>query len=169
MGDEKIRYLVKFRGCWRYRPSAAMRGHGFRFIAFGPEITLKEKQRVIALNADWDRIRTGLQVKRPRAPDYPAGSVGDGYLRAIELRKLEREANGVVWTKEQESRDDWPRAWKWLEVAFGDADPRTIEPEMLIKLRAAISTKVSESEAHRVIKVWRALWKKMAVMSYCEK
>jgi hypothetical protein len=54
-------------------------------------------------------------------------------------------------------------------VAFGDADPQTIEPEMLIKLRAAISTKVSESEAHRVIKVWRALWKKMAVMSYCEK
>ena len=97
MGDEKIRYLVKFRGCWRYRPTAVMRAHGFRFIAFGPEITLKEKQRVIALNADWDRIRTGLQVKSPRA----AGSVGDGYLRAIELRKLQREANGVVWTNEQ--------------------------------------------------------------------
>ena len=28
-------------------------------------------------------------------------------------------------------------------------------------------TRVSESEAHRVIKVWRALWKKMTVFGYC--
>ncbi len=38
----------------------------------------------------------------------------------------------------------------------------------MLGLRPLVAAKVSESEAHRVIKVWRALWKKMAVFGYCE-
>jgi len=39
----------------------------------------------------------------------------------------------------------------------------------VLGLRPLVSAKVSEGEAHRVIKVWRALWKKMAVFGYCER
>src|SRR5262249_34230260 len=55
-----------------------------------------------------------------------------------------------------------------LEPLFADCDPKTITPEMLLTLRADIAEAVSESEAHRVIKVWRALWKKMATLKFCD-
>jgi len=41
---------------------------------------------------------------------YPIGSFGDGYHRAMKLRAAERAAKGKVRSKEQEKRDDWPRA-----------------------------------------------------------
>jgi len=85
----------------------------------------------------------------------------------MRLRESERTEKGIVWTVEQNSRDDWPRAWKHLEPLFGDCDPNTITPEIMLQVRADIAQKVSESEAHRTIKVWRALWKKMAAIGYC--
>jgi hypothetical protein len=104
-------------------------------------------------------------------------SVSDGYQRAMALRKAQRVASGIIWSKEREKRDSWPRAWKWLE-RFGDCDPRTIEPEHFLRIDAVtgkpkglvaeIEAKVSVTERHMVIKVWRALWKKMAGMKYCD-
>src|SRR5262249_48311646 len=99
---------------------------------------------------------------------YPPGSVGDGFERVMRLREFARKKCGIVWSKEQHSRDDWPRAWRHLEPLFADCDPKTITPEMLLTLRADIAEAVSESEAHRVIKVWRALWKKMATLKFCD-
>ena len=37
------------------------------------------------------------------------------------------------------------------------------------ELRDSIEAKVSNREAHRVIKVWRAFWKVMAAMGYCDR
>lgn len=61
---------------------------------------------------------------------------------------------------------------------YGDCDPRTIEPEHFLRIDpvtgeakgmvAEIEAKVSATERHMVIKVWRALWKKMAAMKYCD-
>ena len=108
---------------------------------------------------------------------YARGSIGDGYHRAIKLRETKRRNNGSEWAAEQRSRDDWPRAWKWIEPLFGDCDPKTVTPEQLIGdledrsvigLRPLVAAKVSETEAHRVIKVRRALWKKMASFGYCD-
>ena len=48
-----------------------------------------------------------------------------------------------------------------------DVDPNTIELEMIESLRAAVRAQVSDHAAHKVIKVWRALWKAMASMHYC--
>jgi hypothetical protein len=98
---------------------------------------------------------------------YPPGSVGDGYERSMHLRAEQRKQRGVTWGSEQHSRDDWPRAWKHIEPLFGDCDPKTITPEMLFTLRCDIADQVSEGEAYRVIKVWRALWKNMATFGYC--
>lgn len=160
-----------------------MRAAGFQMINLsrgqvveGRRIPTPEDQAQAArLNQAWDRYRHGLPEPISIRGGYPQGSVGDGYHRAMRLREAERAAKGVVWTREQNSRDDWPRAWKWIEPLFGDCDPKSITPEQLIGehgrapgLRPLVAAKVSESEAHRVIKVWRALWKKMAVFGYCE-
>jgi hypothetical protein len=85
----------------------------------------------------------------------------------LKLREAERKAKGIVRTKEQEKRDDWPRAWKWLGPVYGDRDPKTVTPEGLLALRTKVATRVSATEAHRVIKVWRALWGKLQAFSYC--
>jgi hypothetical protein len=64
----------------------------------------------------------------------------------------------------------WPK--------FADCDPRTIEPEHFLRIEARtgdaqglvaeIERQVSVTERHMVIKIWRALWKKMAGMKYCD-
>src|SRR5215831_11730461 len=186
MGDDTIRYFLFLSGRWRWRPTKAMRRFGFQLITMGrggPELNSRgvpvpstdDKARAIALNAEWDKVRAGEQPDPEKV--YPRGSIGDGYLRAMKMREAERKARGIVWTKDQESRDDWPRAWKWIGPVFGDVDPRTVQPEQLlgldqygepIGLRVKVAERVSAVEAHRVIKVWRALWKKMAAMDYCK-
>jgi hypothetical protein len=82
-----------------------------------------------------------------------------------------RKSKGIEWSKGQLDRDDWSRAWKWIGPLFGDCDPARVTPEQIfgdarrpeiVGLRPLVVRLVSESEAYRVIKVWRALWKKMA-------
>jgi hypothetical protein len=131
--------------------------------------------RAVELNAEWDKVRAGI-VTSPKTI-YPAGSVGDGYHRAVRLREAERKAKGIIWTVEQEKRDDWPRAWRWLDPVFGDVDPGTVQPEHFLiiddktgkakGLIPLLEGQTSPTERHRVIKVWRALRKKMAAMNYC--
>jgi hypothetical protein len=75
-------------------------------------------------------------------------------------------SKGIVWPPQQKARDDWPRAWRWLGPAFGDYDPAAIVAEDLLALRAKVAERVSESEAFRVIKVWRALWAKLPGFGY---
>jgi len=84
---DKIRYLVKMRGRWRYRPSDDMRAHGFQFITFGAELSKLERDKVLALNDEWDRIRKG--VLEEAGPSHPVGSVGEAYLRVLALRRKE--------------------------------------------------------------------------------
>lgn len=171
MGSDQIRYLIFLSGRWRWRPTAAMRARGFRLITFGRELTPDDRARAVRLNAEWDALRAGERLAQARVV-YPHGSIGHGYERAIALRE---EARGGKTTgrrkrgSDQTSRDDWPRAWKWIGPVFGDADPKHVTPENLIELRATVAARVSASEAHRVIKVWRALWKKMAAMGYCRR
>jgi hypothetical protein len=192
MGSDQIRYFLYINGRWRWRPTKTMRDLGFRLVTMGrggpglnpegePDPSIEDQKRALALNAQWDRVRTG-QAEPPsieKIRQYPAGSVGDGYKRAMALRKAERIAKGVVWTLQQEKRDSWPRAWRWLEPKFADCDPRTIEPEHFLRvdpvtgeakgLVAEIESAVSITERHTVIKVWRALWKKMQAMhGYCD-
>lgn len=167
MGSDKIRYLVFVNGRWRWRPTLAMRRMGFALRTFGATLTSEDRAEAIRLNDDWDRARQQKEpVQQPKT--YPRGSVADGYMRAMAMRRQGRKDQGTSWTPEQHSRDDWPRAWKWIEPALGDVGPHTIQPEVMQSFRAMVASVVSESEAFRTIKVWRALWKKMAVMGYCD-
>jgi hypothetical protein len=124
-------------------------------------------------------IESALVLRRPLKRYFRPGASADGYQRAMQLRAAERAAKGIVWTKDQEKRDDWPRAWKWLKPVFGDRAPSEVQPEHFLSidpktgnvtgLMAKIEMRVSPVERHRVVKVWRALWKKMAAMGYCKK
>ncbi len=184
MGHDKIRYLVFCYGRWRWQPRKAMREAGFHNINLSPGLIVDgkrapsaaDKARAIRLNEDWERHKRGLPPAAADEVTYPPGSIGEAYLRVMRLRETERQARGIVWISEQHSRDDWPRAWKWIGPLFGDCDPNTVTPEQLIGdpanpgepgLRPLVAQKVSESEAHRVIKVWRALWQRMAALKYC--
>lgn len=191
VGRDTIRYFLYLYGRWRWRPTKAMRAQGFGLVTMGrggpetdadgfPKASIEDQQRAIELNRAWDQVRSGhvSPPARTTLKHYPEGSVGDGFQRAMDLRKAGRVAKGIIWTKEQEKRDSWPRAWKWLEPNFADCDPRTIEPEHFLRLDPVtgkakglvpeIEAAVSITERHMVIKVWRALWKKMAAMKYCD-
>jgi len=60
---------------------------------------------------------------------------------------------------------------------FGDLDPKTIPPEFFLSVDPDTGKpkglvpkieKISVTERHRTVKVWRALWKKMSTMGYCD-
>jgi hypothetical protein len=170
--DKKVRprYRVFKRGHWVWVPVRRMRKAGFDPVHLGAGyevdgvryMSAVDIDRARALNTEWDRYRRGLPPLEPR-PKYPSDSVGDGYERAMKLREQERKAKGIKWTT------DWPRAWKWLEPLFGDADPKTVTPEQLLELRQLVASKVLDREAYQLIKTWRALWHKMATLGYCDK
>jgi hypothetical protein len=116
MGTDRIRYLVYSKGRWRWQPTKAMRAYGFRTINLskgGPEIdasaypaaSTEDKMKAVNMNAAWDAARLGLPAPQraiEKLTVYPPGSVGDGYKRAMALRKAARAAKGVAWTLEQE-------------------------------------------------------------------
>ena len=164
MGRDRPRYFVTIKGCHYWRPTKRMREQGFALRRLGKD-EVAAKQAAIALNDEWDRYRRGERLQN-KIVVYPKGSLGEAYHRAMKLREEERKARGIVWTNEQRSRDDWARAWRWLSPVFGDFDPVLVVAEDLLALRNKVAQRVSESEAFRVIKVWRALWKRMGAMGY---
>ena len=69
-----------------------------------------------------DAIRAAVSVTDTSAPSSCARRAG---------------RQRIIWTNEQRSRDDWPRAWRWIEPVFGDVDPKTVTPELLLDLRTS--------------------------------
>jgi hypothetical protein len=164
MGSDKPRYLVQIKGSYYWRPTPRMKQAGFQDRSLGKN-ELHAKQEAIRLNTQWDNHRFG-EHKQPGIMLCPPGSIGATYNRANALREAEREAKGIVWTRQQKARDDWPRAWRWIGPAFGDYAPLAVVSEDLLALRAKVAERVSESEAFRVIKIWRALWAKLTPLGY---
>jgi hypothetical protein len=164
MGSDKPRYLVRIKGRYYWRPTPRMKAAGFSDQSLGTN-ELHAKQEAIRLNVEWDRHRFGGRAD-PTIIVYPIGSLGRAYNRAIALREAERKAKGITWTRQQKARDDWPRAWRWIGPAFGDYDPQAIVSEDLLALRTKVAKRISQSEAFRVIKVWRALWAKLPGFGY---
>ena len=164
MGTDKPRYFVSIKGCFYWRPTPRMKRAGFQDRALGKD-KLAAMQEAMRLNAEWDQHRFG-EPKRRSIMVYPPGSLGQAYSRAMALREAERKSKSIAWTRQQRARDDWPRAWRWIGPAFGDYNPLAVVSEDLLALRAKVAERVSESEAFRVIKVWRALWAKLIPLGY---
>jgi hypothetical protein len=90
---------------------------------------------------------------------YPPRSLGEAFRRYRETEEWRRKAPAT--------RDDWWRAWKRVKPIFGDVDPRTVRLDNISAWRQMVENKVSLREAHRALKIWRALWKVSAALGYC--
>src|SRR5256885_1651359 len=82
---------------------------------------------------------------------YPPRALGDAFRKYRTTQEWQRKA--------PRTREDWWRAWKRIKPVFGDVNPRTVTLAHLSGWRAAIEQIVSLREAHRCLKIWRALWK----------
>jgi len=166
IGEDR-RFLILMRGKWRWKPTTEMMRQGFKFLTFGTELTQADLIRVAALNRQWDALR--LENKNGVDYGFPPGTVGDGYHRALALRAKERQAKGKPpLTSEQESADHWRRSWRWLHNTVGNHDPKRVSPETLLTIYSNALNRVSLNESFMLLKTWRALWKKMAAMGYCD-
>ena len=104
------------------------------------------------MNEQWQRARAGYLAGGAIAVekiDLP-GSVGEAYGRF---------RTTATWRqKKPRTQEDWQRGWKQIEPMFGDVDPRTISFEDLDGWYAFLLRKIGVREAHRALKIWRALW-----------
>jgi hypothetical protein len=174
MADIRIKhYRVRRndRGFWEPRPY--MRAAGFVSTPCGPD---GPSAWAIAeeMNARWLAVKRG-DVPAPalagrdgkltpeQADDlipYRPGSIGAGF-------KTYRKTD--VWLKDKKprTREDWMRGWRYIGPVFGHKDPRTITLTMISAFRSAITDAHGVREAHRVIKIWRALWKVNGLNKLC--
>lgn len=163
-------YVVK-RGRAFWQPTPAMKRAGFQPVPLGADgptaFKLAEEW-----NRRWDATRTG-QVPSPAlasaknlSPElseeltvYPPRSLGAAFRQYRKTEEWRRKA--------PRTREDWWRGWKRIKPVFGDVDPRTVRLDDVSAWRAAIEETVSLREAHRALKIWRALWKVAAALGFC--
>lgn len=172
VGKIKIAYYVVIKGRGYWRPSAKAKVLGFREVRCGPDGP--EAWAVAKEWADrWERVRSGREESpaartvdkaTPETAEaaivYPRGSLGEAFGR---YRRTDQWTN----VKAARTREDWWRGWRYIRPVFGDVDPNTVTLEMMDAWRAAVKAKAGEREAHRAMKIWRALWKAAAGMKYC--
>lgn len=174
MGNVKIPYYVVIKGRGYWRPTARMRALGFAMVCCG--VDGPNAWAIAKAWADkWAAARTGREQppiaviagratpeQSESATVYPAGSVGDAFAR---YRRTDQ------WSKVKKpaTRDDWWRGWKRIKPFFGDVRPSTVTFEQTDAWRSLIEQQHGPREAHRAMKIWRALWKVMAAMKLCER
>lgn len=174
MGSVKIPYyaVIKGRGYWQ--PTPKMRALGFHMVSCGPD-----GPDAWAIAEGWARKWAAVRIGREEAPVavvagratpeqaesaivYPRGSVGEAFAR---YRRTDQWGK----VKKPATRDDWWRGWKRIKPFFGDVRPATVTFEQTDAWRAYVEERHGLREAHRAMKIWRALWKVMAAMKLCER
>jgi hypothetical protein len=170
VGKVEIRYYVT-RCAWRnsrtwgyWVPSAKMRAAGFKIVKCGedgPQAWAIAQQ----WNQQWDAVKTGAAATAPEARKlervYPSGSLGEAFARF-------RSTN--TWAdKKPRTREDWERGWKRIEPIFGDVAPATVTLQDLDGWYSFQLERAGVREAHRAMKIWRALWRVVATMGYCSR
>ena len=147
MGEVIIRYYRVKKGNGYWEPTAEMKAAGLLPVPCGKDGPAAWK-RAEEQNAKWKAICDG-KTTNSAIPDK-------GTLAA----SIETYRKTAEWSKKApRTREEWERAWKLIEPVFGDVRADTITMPMVSEFRAAIVESVSQREAHRVIKIWRALWK----------
>ncbi len=161
MGKVKVRYYSVRKGRGYWQPTPEMRALGFRPTACGPDGP-SAWQRAEELNVAWD-ARSDLREAQsaiPQRDTWPAGSIGEAF-------DVYRGTN--EWAKKApRTREDWERAWRYIKPIFGRFHPTLVTMPTISEWRQGIEDGVSLREAHRALKIWRALWKVMAALKYCD-
>lgn len=166
-------FVAKSASATFWQPTRAMRALGFRSVPCGPDEpsawrTAEEWER------RWQACRRGeapspsLASAQNLSPEqaeeitvYPHRSLGEAFRR---YRRTPEWA-----AKAPRTREDWFRGWRRIKPIFGDVDPRTVSLEDVSAWRKAVEETVSLGEAHRALKIWRALWQVSAALGYCSK
>jgi integrase len=149
-----------------------MRALGFYNVPCGPD-----GPDAWAIAEEWNR--RWLAVRKGEAPSpamvtaenlspeqseeltvYPPKSLGEAFRRYRQTDQWKKD-------KKPRTREDWWRVWRRIKPVFGDCDPRTVTLEDIDAWRAMIEQTVSLREAHRCVKIWRAMWKVAAALGYC--
>jgi len=149
-----------------------MRAHGFRSIPCGPDGP--DAWAIAEIwNSRWDATRRG---EAPSPAKVSAENLSPDELEALTIyphrsfgRAFQEYRATEEWkNKAPRTREDWFRGWKRIKPVFADCNPRTVTLGAISAWRQAIEETVSLREAHRALKIWRALWKVTAALHYCE-
>lgn len=165
MGDVKIRYYVT-----RQRPGGRKWGYWSPCLKRGGKPTLMAElgleivdcgehgPHAWAIAQRWnERWDAALKAHRAGGPVGPIervnrpGSLGEAFAR-FRVTQTWQE-------KKPRTREDWERGWKHIEPFFGDVAPTTVSLEDLDAWYAASLKMIGVREAHRAMKIWRALWR----------
>ncbi len=154
----KIPYYVIKNGRGFWQPTRAMREAGFDPVACGPDGPEAWRMASACL-AKWKGV---LATKRRVViPRVLAGSLAEAFQRY----RWTAEWSG----KATRTREEWERAWIHIGRVFGDVRPHTVTLEHISGFRGMVEGRVSRREAHRCLKIWRALWRVAAAMGYCHR
>jgi hypothetical protein len=169
----KVRHYVVKRGKGFWQPTKVMRALGFYSVPCGRDGS-GAWAVAEAWNDRWDKTRRreapspAMVVADNLSPErseeltvYPSRALGESFRR---YRRTNEWA-----AKAQRTREEWWRGWKRIKPIFGDCDPHTVTLEDISEWRKAIEDTVSLREAHRCLKIWRALWKVSAAMHFCRR
>lgn len=155
----KIPYYYERNGRAYWEP----RGNvppGFAPRPLGPAGEDARMRAAKLYDAMWKARRGGAGGDQDNASRWPKGTIGEAW----ELYRRTAE-----WPKKKpRTREEWDRVWARLHPIFGDVKPNTVTMMDISQWRAQIETHVSQREAHRCVKIWRALWQVMASMKYCD-
>jgi hypothetical protein len=158
MGRIKIPYYVIKNGRGFWQPTRAMRDAGFEPVACGHDGPDAWRKAAECL-ARWKEYVATKQ--KSIIPALPIGSLAEAF---------QRYRGTAEWAaKAPRTREEWDRAWSHIGRIFGDVTPTTVRLEHMSAFREKIEREVSRREAHRVIKIWRALWRVAAAMGYCQR
>jgi hypothetical protein len=128
-----------------------------------------------ALGRSARRTPAGVVVTGTQGPIYPRCSLGEAFAKFKATSEWQR--------KKPRTREDWERGWKHIAPVFGDVDPRTVALEEIDLWYSAAPTArspgllgaVGVREAHRAMKIWRALWRAIGTINnpdgerYCDR
>lgn len=144
-----------------------MKLYGFKCVSLGVHGVDAQKM-AMDLNENWDRAKK-LPMPSDTQPRnipisnkvYAAGSIGDAFQR---FRRTQEWAK-----KPARTREDWDRGWKYIEPIFAQQKFENVTYEVIGLWRDGIESDKSLQEAHRAMKIWRALWNVSSAMKYCQK
>ena len=157
MGKVKIAYYVVKKGRGYWQPTAAMQAAGARSTPCGDDGPAAWALARAAYD-DWQAKREDEEMRPSR--------IAEGTLAAAfaEYHQTQEWA-----AKSPRTREEWNRCWTVIGPAFGPCRPSTVTLAQISTFRRMVEANVSLREAHRCIKIWRALWRVAAALKYCQR
>lgn len=149
-------YRVK-KGLGYWEPTREMREAGLSPVPCGrdgPEAWRIAQEQ----NKAWATFKKAVSPGRSSAL---RGSLEEAFARYRATPEWDAKAD--------RTREEWNRAWARIRPYFGAAAPATVSLELISRWRLKIERDVSVREAHRCVKIWRALWRVAAAQGYCQR